>query len=637
MALLDLQVLHHPVELFQQGLGLGHAALVHQALDLVHHLLDLVAGDLLALLFAAVGAVGLVLRLALLGQHVGIGVGRLAQLVHQALDLVGAGAVADRLGQALLRGAHSFQRVRQAPILQQHRSLPQGLGQAVAGVGGQIAAIQQPHGGAQFGIQVVLDEPFGLPGDGAQDLGAAAGILARPQQVAAQLDQRGRERVEEPPPRQGQRHRIGLARLVDPVHRAQRDGHGQVGPGVAGQILGQLALNLAAIAARQGQVQRHRVARLRRDRQAKAAIDRVQIKGDDRLCGHHAVIVPGLVILDHPPVGAARGCRPRPDHRHGVGLNGHREAAALDVDAARLVSPERRGRRIVRGDRPDILHQVGPLGIDAKADGAALGQLQNLTLGQGVQIQGRAAGIGGRFGPALPDGPLRRGGTGLRRGHRRGQGAHAQPHLAHAAKDQRHDQCHEPCQTQGKRVAPRQIRVGTHRTRGQRGVAHLRQMRLPQRPLATNRGTVRQRGQRTSRQGAVQPGKRLGPAHAAKAPSAPDRRDHDRQQPQPGQPRQHRLGQRRHRAKRQRRDAKEQQRRQRPKGPRRPFPRHAGTGQAQRAAHRALLGCENTLGGPGADGPRAVGLARASDQSHAGMLSRASISSNVGRARMTAK
>ena len=97
LTLLNLQVLHHPVELVQQGLGLGHAALVHQALDLVHHLLDLIGGDGLALLAAPVGAVGLILRLAFLRQHVGIGVGRLAQLVHQPLDLVGAGPVADRL------------------------------------------------------------------------------------------------------------------------------------------------------------------------------------------------------------------------------------------------------------------------------------------------------------------------------------------------------------------------------------------------------------------------------------------------------------------------------------------------------------------------------------------------------------
>ena len=126
LALGDAQVLHHAVELLQKLLRLGHAALIHQALDLIHHLLDLVAGDLLALLTRAVEFLGRIL-LTLLGQHIGIGIRRLAQFIHQALHLIGAGAVADGFGQPLLRLLHALQGIGQTAIPKLHRRIPQHL------------------------------------------------------------------------------------------------------------------------------------------------------------------------------------------------------------------------------------------------------------------------------------------------------------------------------------------------------------------------------------------------------------------------------------------------------------------------------------------------------------------------------
>ena len=50
-----------------------------------------------------------------------------AQLLHQAGDLVLARAVAHRLAEPLLRGAHPLQRVADIAVLQQDGEIPQRL------------------------------------------------------------------------------------------------------------------------------------------------------------------------------------------------------------------------------------------------------------------------------------------------------------------------------------------------------------------------------------------------------------------------------------------------------------------------------------------------------------------------------
>jgi hypothetical protein len=110
LALGHLHVFHHLAKLVEKLLRLGHAALLHELLEPLEHLLQLVGRDLLHVL--VLGHLLVVLR-PLLGELAHVVLHRLAELLHQLGDLLVGGAVAHRLGQAVLRPAEPFQRIRQ--------------------------------------------------------------------------------------------------------------------------------------------------------------------------------------------------------------------------------------------------------------------------------------------------------------------------------------------------------------------------------------------------------------------------------------------------------------------------------------------------------------------------------------------
>lgn len=120
------QVLHHLLEFFQRLLRLGKAALFHQLLDAIHHVLQVLIGQHLHVTrLAPVGLVGLIsLALRLLRFLAQVILGRVAQFLHQPRDLVLARAVPHRLAQALLRRTHPLQRVADIAVFQQDGQVP---------------------------------------------------------------------------------------------------------------------------------------------------------------------------------------------------------------------------------------------------------------------------------------------------------------------------------------------------------------------------------------------------------------------------------------------------------------------------------------------------------------------------------
>ena len=295
----DLHVLHHLLQLAQGFLRLGHAALFHQLLDAVHHPLQVVLAHLDRVLILGHLLLVLVRVLLCLPRELPqVVIGGLAQLLHQLGDLLIAGAVLHRLVQPVLRALQPFQRVGQVTLFEQQRQIPERardlvllLGAHAVGGKGVEAALDgaQPQVGHRRAEDVVW-----LVADGAEDLAHVAGIVARPEQRAALLDERGGKRVEEAAPRQGDDLRCGTAGLARLVGDLEGDAHRQVGPGVGREVLDQRLGELGAAAGdghRQGQLDL--CALLGLDRKAIAAVNLVQRQLDAGGAGDHAVVIGG--------------------------------------------------------------------------------------------------------------------------------------------------------------------------------------------------------------------------------------------------------------------------------------------------------------------------------------------------------
>ncbi len=106
LALGDLHVLHHLLELFERLLRLGIAALFHQLLNAVHHVLQILLVHLHHVFSAALVASFGILTLGLLHFLAQIILRGVAQILHQPRDFFLAGTILHRLAQPLLRGAH---------------------------------------------------------------------------------------------------------------------------------------------------------------------------------------------------------------------------------------------------------------------------------------------------------------------------------------------------------------------------------------------------------------------------------------------------------------------------------------------------------------------------------------------------
>ncbi len=417
LALGNTHVLHHLLQLAQCLFRLGHAALLHQLLNPVHHALQVVLRHLhgLALLTLLLVAVFAFLRLLAL-QLAHIVVGGAAQLFHQLCDLGVRGAVLHRLLQTLLCAAHPVQRIGQHAFLQLNRQVPQiirdvGLhlvGQTIAGANfdpfNQPPQAQRRRVRAEYILRTIGDRP--------QDLREGVGVALGPQQITPLFNDGRRQRIEKASSRQGHLRRRGGRLLFRGIQHAQRDGDRQIGPRMFGEIVDQVLFEIAAVPGN-GQRQRHDHLgpRVRVNRQPIAAVHSGQIEIDPRLARFNAIVVPRHKGQLHLAKGGHLGRACNLDLRFGVGQHRHvprPPVRPVDGDLSALadfeIPHDGGGVPFWTGLARDGLgHRQRPhFAIHAQGDQRARRQVQR-PFGKIGQIQRRLAGIARRLGPAFPD------------------------------------------------------------------------------------------------------------------------------------------------------------------------------------------------------------------------------------------
>ena len=482
----DLHVLHQLPHLFHQFGRLGHAALFHQLLQLVHHLLQLIAGHphAFAVLVRLVGVVGN--ALGLLGQFVHVFLHRLTHFLHQFVDLGGVGPVADRLVQPVLGALQPFQRRLQVALFDQEGQRPEFLGNRVAVFGRQaglfgVQLAQQHLQARQHAL--LADQPFGLVQHRLQPLRRRRRVGAVPQKITAQFGQCRRHRIEKAFAGQGDLHGLGLAGLVDRVGGRQAHQHGKVGEGVFGHVIHQRLFKGGAVAPdRHRQVQNQRRLRLGVDGQAIAALDGGQIKGNFGMPSGHAIVIGGGKGQAHPPVLLARDLALGHDGRALV-------RRRHDGPGAPALAVDHDGAGFRQGEFLRRVRSRGHIGAGAARHGFREGQRADLSVkadlhaaadghfdgvgGDVVQVQRGLAGIGRRLQPTLP------GGTGGQRlglprrkaGHRGGAPERAEQQARH--------QYGQRDEAQPERVLPRQPQVGDDGLCRRRPCGHPRPVHLP--------------------------------------------------------------------------------------------------------------------------------------------------------------
>ena len=471
------------------------------------------------------------------------------KLIHQLLDFLGRGAVADRLGQAFLRLLHALKRARQTAILDQKRDVPKRVGGFVPQIGAQRAlrqrGVQPPHGDAQHQIgALVAQKPFGPVGHRVQKLRGAGAVAAGPEEVAAQFHDGVRHRVEEAATGQRKVYRIAGAGLVATVRHLERHADGEVGPGMFRRILDQ---RFGKLRARSGdgkrQVIGQRIARLGRGGQAIAAVDLVHVQRDNRPPGGDCVIVGCGKGLRHGAFGIAQGGAVDRHRRRRVRQDGQlpvTRGRPADGKAPRPDCLELKrlkggfglgsGAR-VGGQVGDVLvhRDVAGLAVKPQDDAAAFGQGESIAF-DGVQIDAGLAGIGRRFGPAFPRRPGGQRPAGAAR-HRDPWRIGDPPERSEAY---RHHQRGQGGIAQREGVARGKPQIGHLRPRGPGPFGHPRDMGAPDGKRAciarAKRLRIGQRRDGPPRQAGVEPFQRLGPRRPAELPHAARQRpDQNRQ------------------------------------------------------------------------------------------------------------
>ena len=231
--------------MFESFLSFGHAALLHQLLDAVHHFLQVVLAHLhhvLVLSHFLIRVVLLVL-LRLTGQLAQVIVRCLAQFLHQFGDFLIRCPIAHRLGQTVLRALQALQRILKITFFEPYRQIPHGLrnlGLLIVAHCHARQGLDTAHDGAQAQeISAGAEHIVGPMRNRAHQHRHIVGILAVPQQRPAQVDDRAGHRIEEPTPRQGDHFGCRLTDLVRFVGHGQADGDRQIGPWMFGKIVDQ--------------------------------------------------------------------------------------------------------------------------------------------------------------------------------------------------------------------------------------------------------------------------------------------------------------------------------------------------------------------------------------------------------------
>ena len=528
----DLHVVHEIAQLLHQGLRFRSAALFHQLLQLVQHLLQLVLGHLHRL---AVGLVRLVrvlrvfLRLLL---HVIVQ--SLTHFLHQAVNLSRTGAIADCCVQPVLRTFHRFERRGQGAVFDHQGNLPQLLCDIIARFeverGRDGVEFPDRHAQAQIGFGVG-HEAFGFVGDGFQHLDHPRGIAAVPQQIAAHFHQCSGERFKEPAAGQDHMQRLGGGLLTGGIGGGEGERHGQVGHEVFGQIIDQHLIDLGAVALHgQRQIECHRRAGFGVTGQAIFAVDQRQVQRDGHVALDHTVVIGRLERLFEAAIGVAVHLALGGDGRRHVGQDGDQPFAAsgaVDGKATGLLDHEILHRLAGGGHVGAARYglsqdQRAGCAVKAQLDAGACGQKQRLVLLVG-EVECGFAGIGGRLGPAFPS----RASSGLALATRCGQRGDGgdPPQRAEDQCQHQHGQRHV---TQRIRIAGGQAQVGLHRAGIGGAAGHAVAVHVPDGfgggVVRPHRKAVAQGCDRAAGQAGVKPGQGIFAGWFAKGAPAVDQR-----------------------------------------------------------------------------------------------------------------
>ena len=289
-----LQVFHHLLELLQQlARGVLGAAARH-ALQAVEHVLEILLAQHARIAVERTGELLIVLELLLHRLHEAVHGG--AQLVHQLLELLVAGAAVERVAQRFLRGAQGRLRFGNIAVLQADRHRPQPrryLAQGVVALG----AHQRPEDRAQPEIDAGLGPEFVRPEgeriDRGDDLRTGAGVE---REITPLLDQRLRQRFGERALGQTEGERLAPALVAAFIARRERHDHLGAGPGMIGHVLD--GLRDAALGARLRQDQRE-IGRPVQRMRAVALRRRHVLAGEGRVRFGRAVVVLDAVGQEH--------------------------------------------------------------------------------------------------------------------------------------------------------------------------------------------------------------------------------------------------------------------------------------------------------------------------------------------------
>ena len=289
------QVFQHVLHLRQQFARLVARAAARHLAGAVEHALEVAAGDDLR----RIGRLPRRIRIALhlLGERLKVAVERLAQLVHQPLDLGIGRVLRERILQLLLQAPQILLGQRHPAILDAQRGFPEDL--LDAGDGGLVAALLQPElrqmqrqidrrvVAIQHRARVQIADDLGHGGRG-------PGIFC---QLPALVDDGAGDRVIEDPFGQGHRHRLALAGLAERIGCDNADLDRQPGPGMRRQIVITGRLRVFQMQPGERQFELDRLLRRRISRLVARAMN-------NRLDALHSVIVAGAII---EPQRGARG------------------------------------------------------------------------------------------------------------------------------------------------------------------------------------------------------------------------------------------------------------------------------------------------------------------------------------------
>ena len=246
-----LQVLQHRLHLLEQparGLPVAGAREVFQP---VEHAVEIALGEHAGI---AVERPRKLLRilLHLLRQRLQELVHGGAQIIHQLLELLVAGAALERLAQRLLRLAQRLLGLADIAVLDAARPCPTAAPPPRATDRRCCACCEVVIDRAQAEIDAgVGRELFGRDGERVERGQHQRLLVGVERQDAALLDQRARQRLDEEALRQREFERLAAAFVAGLVVRDQRHRHLGAGPGVLGEIVDGLPAPAAGARLRQ--------------------------------------------------------------------------------------------------------------------------------------------------------------------------------------------------------------------------------------------------------------------------------------------------------------------------------------------------------------------------------------------------